>query len=295
MGSGLLAFAPYDHLPRLRELPRDPEQPLAVHRLSTVHRFYEFAALWAADAWLVPTGSRLKSGRARAAWDKAVPTAPTTSMLLERDEAAGDDQYLFFSLNALHRDSQQVYPAVAYDLKRLCAPITRGAHTRERNVGFRPHDLEPAYRVVDQAADDWSSTGNDCGCDPDEACRCSQFTNLSEALSRIAEHGTVTGRLAVLDLAKLHLLAMLGHNTRHHAERYFTKLMNEDHWCRKATEDYLYDPDDILVCKGLRKIEWQEPFLSQARAGLVEILYGGALRLRDADYVCTDDGWRKLR
>lgn len=293
MGSGLLAFAPYDHLPRLRELPRDPEQPLAVHRLSTVHRFYEFAALWAADAWLVPTGSRLKSGRARAAWDKAVPTAPTTSMLLERDEAAGDDQYLFFSLNALHRDSQQVYPAVAYRLDRLCAPV--GRSRREPRVGFRPHDLEPAYRVVDQAADDWSNTGSDCGCDPGEACRCTQFTNLSEALSRIADFGTITGSRAVMDLAQAHLRALRGEDMTEVARPHFQKVVNEANWCATATDDYLYDPDDILVCKGVRKIHWADAFQGLPSAGTVEILYGGALRLKDADYVCTDDGWRQLR
>lgn len=292
MGSGFHAFAPYDHLPRLRELPRDPEAPLAVHRLTTLHSFGEFAALWQTNAHLIPTAMRLRSKKARAAWDAAVPKVATTSMLLDRDEAAGDDQYLFFSLNALHRDGQQVWPAVAYDLRRLCAPITRGAHVRERPVAFRPHDLEPAYRVVDNDVNDSSPYGCDC---PEDECRCTAFDSYRDVLEKIADYGTVTGRLGVLDLAKLHLLALQGHSTTDHARPYFERLINEDNWCAKATDDYLYDPDDVLTCKGVRKIHWTEPFRRHAEAGRVEILYGGALRLKDADYVCTDDGWRKIR
>lgn len=277
------SFAELRARPFLGALPLDPREPLAVHKLGGVSRFADFAAVWDANALLAPAASRRVSKKARRGWPAPRQQGATrhAHMIMERDLAAGDGDYLFFTINAAYQGGGHYAPAVAYRLATLCARAPG-------NVGFRPHDLEPAYSVVD---DELSDAGG-CNCDAarDEDCTCTMYDAASEELSSLAYTGTIFGCPAVMRLAEAHIRALHGERTIRDVRAIIEPKLREVAEAKenlRAVDDL--DWSFLMLSRGGAEIDWLEPFSpGSTRPGRPEIVYRGALRLHEAAYVLVD-------
>lgn len=299
---GALSYSDILDAPVLDGLPVLPHEPLAVHALAPGVSPLAFAYAWNRNALLVPHASRRVSKRARAHWAHRPPgirdalTPDFAHGLYDRDIAAGDDRFLFLSVN--HAMSRQV--ALAWPLADLVRGVMRRGRVRQPRIGFRPHDLEVAYTATDDWAD---SNDGGCGCaadDPD--CRCTRWSNASGVLDAIAGVGTCLGAEETFRLAQLHLVAATGQGgTWAAAKPLVEPQLREIAQCR----DYMAkwpnfqdwdDPDEHVTCMGITSgIDWKAPFrVSTARLGAPEIIYAGALRVQSAAYVYTDGWWRRV-
>lgn len=111
-----------------RLLPFSSEEPLLFHVLTTLDQFAEgeeqLLQMMRRDVAIIP---RSQAPQAK-------------SMMFARDIVAGDDLYVFTTpcnVFSGHEDRAKRNPAVAFDARWVAS---------QRDVAFRVHDLEPAYK-----------------------------------------------------------------------------------------------------------------------------------------------------
>lgn len=210
--------------------PPQPAEPIIYHSLTTLGYGIEkgdreFLTLLNKGAKLAPSAS--EDPDLRQHWAQQAEA----SKMFERDRAAGDDQYIFMSIE---RPYALNFITVAFALEAF----------DNKKIAFRPHDLSAAYseathKLYMDDADD--------------------IETWRPYLSALAEYGTQTDPSRAKELTKLYWeRKTTGRNVRALAERY-TPLRSS------KVFDYFDEADaSILKHVAQKKIFWDDPFGSTA-------------------------------
>lgn len=275
-------------------LPVNPRFPLAVHALTTLTDREDFERLWQANALIVPPDERrhrtrghMRRGGAVVRVSAGWPHAPDGGVMFDLDRAAGDGRYIFMHLSSLGFRNRL---AVAFSLEKLCGFAKR----RRERIGFRPYDLEGAYGVVSEDVDCDGGSWEPGEGETDEDYN--PFWCISTELEEVADYGTVTDPDDVLTLAELQLLARRQRNPDPPLEAEAYRI-----WSKQVPESEGGDDDfdsrgDLLAqaAAGIRE-RWENAFAAGAH-NESEIVYGGPLRIREADFILRDHsvGWEYI-
>jgi len=253
-------------------VPFDAERPLLFHVLTGLPKFsqgdHALLDMLRRSADLVPPD---QSGRSR-------------HLIMPRDAAAGDGQYVFLSPLNTFRLTVGGEPALAFDARRLWNASPRG-------FAFRVRDLEPYYvRMTEQVDtadayvpedfDDWSQEQRDEFLDEDAAAICADDLEWAAAV------GTQTRPDKAWELLDIYVRRVTGQISSHAALQAALPLLP----CFEADD---HDPMTEIVRPiqeewrdlfgdgptGVRAAIWEQPWLP-------EILYPARLPL------CCASFWR---
>lgn len=280
----------------------DPRKPMLVHVLTSLRAFgdggdRDLLTLITKRAVIIPGAERWRRRRRRmrSLWEQYAANRPRRDFSEGRynnindiDIAAGDDGFAFYSVGGLFSGSAGNHPAVAYDLKTVCARITH-----RDDIGFRPHDIQAAYLAFVRAAGECNDDGGSAP-DEDGVDNWTQYDCHTEDLVAIASYGTAFGPDRVMKLSRLHLAALHRRNTMPAAMAIVNPQKRYDDFLGGGDDDFdplgKYRTDAATV-----EIDWTQPFRpSVAKAGKPEILLRRALRVRDAEWFFLGDahgGW----
>jgi hypothetical protein len=251
-------------------LPWRQSSPLIFHVLTAFDteaiaenraRFGELMERGACLAPLAERGSRLDGG------------------VLEEDALAGDDRYIFLTVDRPLDAEEEVgnhvvNPAVAFTMEALLAPRA-GSVSRRRRMGWRPHDLIQAYRHRIVNIDDRG--------DP-------TFSRSARAARRLADRWTIFDPAAVRRMLHLeHRLLMepqAAGRIREEWERQIAGRGRLDPFVHPAGA---IAPPKAWKCTSPIGASWPA---TVATSTVTEVVYAGRLPLRAA-VAWRDplDGW----